>query len=167
MGSLFFFLGNLLQLSVSYGRIKYCIEKKLLNKEIIYETRYRKISELFIYQYSSIFIHNTHISKLFRYINPCTSMQFHGRLVRNWCGGFGICHTRKWVHHDKIYSPAIVLDLHDCRAVFLSLNIAHGICCYYRIIRHVAAQAVTGHGFHQFIHHIQQLHHLFRLFRHQ
>ena len=66
----------------------------------IYETRYRKISELFIYQYSSIFIYNIHISKLFRYINPCTSMQFHGRLVRNWCGGFEMWHTRKWVHHD-------------------------------------------------------------------
>ena len=65
-----------------------------------YEIRYRKISELFIDQYSSIFIHNTHISKLFRYVNSCISMQFHGRLVRNWCGSFEVIHFRKWVHHD-------------------------------------------------------------------
>lgn len=68
-----------------------------------------KISELFIYQYSSIFIHNTHIPKLFRYIKSCICMQFHGKLVRNWCGGFGICLTRKWVHHDR-NSKRVVAD---------------------------------------------------------
>ena len=77
-------------------------EKTIANKGDfeIYEIRYRKISELFIYQYSSIFIHNSHISKLFRYVNSCISMQFHSKLVRNWCGSFEVIHFRKWVHHN-------------------------------------------------------------------
>ena len=86
-------------------------------KEInIYETRYRRISEFFIYQYCSIIVNISHISKLFRYVNPCTSMQFHGRLVRNWCGGFGICHTRKWVHHDITFQ-----NTQPCNNVFCTL----------------------------------------------
>ena len=83
---------------------------------IKYEIRYRKISELFIGQYSVIFIHNTHISKPFRYVNSCISMQFHGRLVRNWCGGFGICHTRKQVHHDITFQ-----NTQPCNNVFCTL----------------------------------------------
>lgn len=58
-----------------------------------YEIRYRKISELFIYQYSSIFINNANISKLFQYVNPCTFMQFHGRLVRRF---WDVAHTENW-----------------------------------------------------------------------
>ena len=88
-------------LLLCYNKLSFYAYKTVSTKELsINEIRYRKISELFICQYSSIFIHNTHISKLFRYINSCISMQFHGRLVRNWCGSFEVIHFRKWVHHD-------------------------------------------------------------------
>ena len=52
----------------------------------IYEIRYRWINACFISQYSSINLNKTHISELFRYINPCIYIYFHGELVRNWCG---------------------------------------------------------------------------------
>ena len=81
------------------------IQKTVANKGDFefYETWYRKISELFICQYSSIFIHNTHISKLFRYVNSYISMQFHSKLVRNWCGVLGYGTRGKLVHHGIIF----------------------------------------------------------------
>lgn len=51
-----------------------------------YEIRYRWLNACFISQYSSINLNKTHISELFRYINPCIYIYFHGELVRNWCG---------------------------------------------------------------------------------
>ena len=57
------------------------------NKEdFLYEIRYRRLNACFISQYSSINLNKTHISELFRYINPCIYIYFHGELVRNWCG---------------------------------------------------------------------------------
>ena len=52
----------------------------------IYEIRNRWLNACFISQYSYINLNKTHISELFRYINPCIYIYFHGELVRNWCG---------------------------------------------------------------------------------
>lgn len=86
------------------------------------EIRYRRISELFIYQYSSLIVNISRIPKLFRYVNPCTFIQFHGRLVRNWCGSFGVIYSRKRVHRDTklllISSLALVPNLHCLWAAF-------------------------------------------------
>ena len=49
-------------------------------------------------------------------------MQFHGRLVRNWCGSFGVIYSRKRVHRDTklllISSLALVPNLHCLWAAF-------------------------------------------------
>ena len=66
----------------------------------INEIRYRWLNELFISQYSFIILNIFHISELFRYVNPCIFMQFHGSLVRNWCGVWEV-DIWKRVHHDK------------------------------------------------------------------
>ena len=66
----------------------------------IYEIRYRWLNACFISQYSSINLNKTHISELFRYINPCIYIYFHGELVRNWCGVWEV-DIWKRVHHDK------------------------------------------------------------------
>ena len=76
--------------------------KKLYNKGDlrIYEIRYRWLNELFISQYSFIYLNISHISVLFRYANPCICISFYGSLVRNWCGVWEV-DIWKRVHHDK------------------------------------------------------------------
>ena len=69
----------------------------------IYEIRYRGINACFISQYSSINLNITHISELFRYINPCIYIYFHGELVRNWCGVWEV-DIWKRVHHDRLFN---------------------------------------------------------------
>ena len=64
------------------------------------EIRYCWLNACFISQYSSINLNITHISELFRYINPCIYIYFHGELVRNWCGVWEV-DIWKRVHHDK------------------------------------------------------------------
>ena len=65
-----------------------------------YEIRYRWLNELFISQYSFINLNISHIHKLFRYVNLCIYIYFHGELVRNWCGVWEV-DIWKRVHHDK------------------------------------------------------------------
>ena len=51
-------------------------------------------------------------------------MQFHGRLVRNWCGSFEVIYFRKWVHHDTkniINSLQTCVMCTVCRLFFLFL----------------------------------------------
>ena len=67
---------------------------------VTYEIRYRWINELFISQYSFINLNISHIHKLFRYVNLCIYIYFHGELVRNWCGVWEV-DIWKRVHHDK------------------------------------------------------------------
>ena len=78
----------------------YNIEKNKKRSFVTYEIRYRWLNELFISQYSFIILNVFHISELFRYLNPCIFMQFHGSLVRNWCGVWEV-DIWKRVHHDK------------------------------------------------------------------
>ena len=98
--------------------------------DYLYEARYRRISEFFICQYSSIILNNSRISKLFRYVNSCISMQFHGRLVRNWCVSFEVIYFRKWVHHD---TKNIINSLQTC--VIRKLQAVFSYSCFIKVLK--------------------------------
>ena len=70
----------------------------------INEIRYCWLNELFICQYSFINLNISYISELFRYVNPCIFIWFHGTLVRNWCGVWEV-DIWKRVHHDRLVGP--------------------------------------------------------------
>ena len=60
--------------------------KEIQERGIQYEVRYRQLNAYFISQYSFINLDKSHIFVLCRYINSCIYIQFHDKLVRNWCG---------------------------------------------------------------------------------
>ena len=101
-----------LQESHSFVLVRNWCDKHTLNTKTIankgdlikYEIRYRWLNELFISQYSFIDLNISRIPELFRYVNPCIFIWFHGTLVRNWCGVWEV-DIWKRVHHDRLVGP--------------------------------------------------------------